>query len=305
MRRFIETRNPMPEPMRRWTKILGISLASVLAGWLALGYVAAYVATLPRSVPIPQDYALAGNPVENLWLTSADNVRISAWRAGSHGERAVILLSGIIADRRQNIGRAEFFLEQGFDVLLPDLRGTGMSNSAPVTMGWKERYDLKACYQYLRDRGYKHIGAYGLSLGAATIVYSFPEINDYAFVILESCYDTIDHALTNRMDMVKIPHFIAWPMRWWSRWRMGVGEDQLRPVDYMPYCNAPVLILAGDSEIMLKVSETLDLYNRCASPDKRLHIFDGGTHSRLAGEFPDEYKRSLREFIEKVSANWT
>jgi hypothetical protein len=53
--------------------------------------------------------------------------------------------------------------------------------------------------------------AHGHSLGAATIAYSFKDFKDYSFVVLESCYDNIDHAFEHRMQRIHLPLLLAYP----------------------------------------------------------------------------------------------
>lgn len=279
-------------------------LGVLFAVWMALGYIAACIATKASPREIPRDHAIAGNPVENIELRTEDGVRISSWLVRKNGKQAVILLHGITSNRQQCEGRSEIFLEAGFDVMLPDLRGQGASDATVVTVGWKERRDLKACVQYLRGQGYERIGAYGLSLGAATIAYSMKEEEGFSFVVLESSYDTMEHALNDRLDYVHVPHWVAWPMRVWGAWRTGAWMSEMKPVDYMAYCKAPALIMSGDAEVILKASETQDLYNHCDSSMKRLKIFAKGTHGHLLREFPEEYRRTVRGFLDEVTAAW-
>lgn len=284
--------------------ITAIAVVILLSLWMALGYAVVYIALSPHPGEVPAEITLGGLQADNVAFTAEDGVNLSAWWLGKNTDRAVILLSGISADRRQGKSKAEIFLQEGFDVLLPDLRGTGRSDPALVTIGWNETRDLKACFDHMRQRGYKHIGAYGLSLGAATIAYSFKQIPDFAFVVLESCYDTMTSAMNNRLDIVHIPHFVAWPVLFWGERQIGVSLKELQPVDFMQYCKAPALIISGDAERVLTESETRSLYEHCGSSLKRVHIFKNGTHSHLHKESPQEYRQTLKEFIQEVAAQW-
>ncbi len=284
--------------------IIAITAVVLLSLWMALGYAVVYVAMRPAHSDVPAEITLGGVRAENITLATEDGVNLSAWWFGKNSDRAVILLSGISADRRQCKSKAELFLEQGFDALLPDLRGTGRSDPALVTLGWNETRDLKACFEHLRRRGYKHIGAYGLSLGAATIAYSLKENPDFAFVVLESCYDTMTSALNNRLAIIRVPRAVAWPVRFWGERRLGVSIEALQPVDFMPYCKAPALIISGDAERVLTEAETRSLYERCGSALKRVHIFKNGTHSHLYKESPQEYRQTLNAFLQEVAVPW-
>ncbi|HOZ47548.1 MAG TPA: CocE/NonD family hydrolase [Candidatus Hydrogenedentes bacterium] len=283
-----------------------IAAATLLgAGWMALCYMGAALTLSPSRAEFEDRETIAERPVENVTIATEDGLKLSAWLLrGDKPDRAVIFLAGITSDRRQGVSRAEYFLSLGYTVLLPDLRATGKSEGDLVSIGWHERKDLAACYRYLRDLGYQHVGADGISLGAATICYAVDEVPDFAFVILESSYDTIESAFNNRMDLFLIPHILGAPVRWFAERRIGATAEQMRPVDFMTRCKAPALIMSGDAEGFLKVSETQSLYDNCASEIKRICIFEGGHHENFLRRFPDQYKATVEDFLADVEATW-
>jgi alpha-beta hydrolase superfamily lysophospholipase len=279
-------------------------LIALVALWLVLSFVGAALLCQPRRADIPDRKELQGKPVENVIVRTDDGLDLSAWYVRASEDRAVILLAGIGANRLQCVSRGEFYLAQGYSVLMPDLRATGKSEGRKVSIGWYERKDLAACYRYLHDAGYQHIGVDGISLGAATICYSLKDSPDYAFVVLESCYDTIEHALKNRLDMYHVPYALSYPTQWITVLWLRVSPKQLRPIDYMAYCKAPTLVLGGDVEQVLQVSETQEMFDRCAAEKKRLFIFEGARHEDFLGHFSSKYKQEMRAFLGEVSATW-
>lgn len=57
------------------------------------------------------------------------------------------------------------------DLLSFDFSGCGNSEGQWVTLGWKERDDLRAVLQYLKDQGRtSKVALWGRSMGAATIL---------------------------------------------------------------------------------------------------------------------------------------
>lgn len=290
---------------RTWLIRIGAGLVVLMVAlWMTAGYLGARIGTQPHhgNVNIPRDFPC--QPVQEVSIPSADGITLSAWYIPKKDDRAVILLSGIGNCRRQMIPNAEVYAQMGYTVLMPDLRGTGKSGGDLISIGWHERKDLEACVRYLESLGYKHIGASGFSLGAATIAYSFLEQPNLAFVVLESCYDTMQHAVDDRLDLYKIPHFVAWPMNLFGCLRVGASMRQLQPMECMRQCNVPALIVSGDSEGFLKESETRDIFDRCASSKKRLHIFKGGHHDLSVRQFQEEFKTELNAFLRDVETSW-
>ncbi len=283
-------------------KIL-IGVASVLLGvWMLLGYIGACIATMSYPRDIPDRADIDGFPVVDVRLLTEDGVHVAASYARSGTNRAVVFMPGITSDRRQGMGRASHYLKLGYSVLLVDPRGTGESDKAIVTVGWNERKDLAAGCAYLRELGYKHIGVHGISMGAASIAYSFQDDPEYLFVVLESCYDTLDNAWRNRLKMFHVPHVITWPMRWCTEWRMGVRAKRLQPVDFMPQCTVPTLVMAGDSEPELKTEETRAVFEACGARVKQLKLFADVGHVSFLRTHPEEFKELFYEFIQMVTA---
>jgi alpha-beta hydrolase superfamily lysophospholipase len=273
-------------------------LLLLLSGWLLGSYLGAMAVTYPNPEEIEERDSIAGFVVEDVQLTSSDNTSISAWLVPNDtSDRAVIILTGIRGNRTSNIKRAELYLKKGYTVLLPDLRGTGASGGDVISFGWNERQDLKACYDLLVKKGYKKISAHGQSLGAATIAYSINDNVKYDLVVLESCYDNIDHAFRNRVG--NWPKFVLWPMYFFTEWRIGAKAEQLYPEECLKKCNAPVLYFAGDSEKQVKLEETETIFENIASADKTLHIFEGAEHEDFMTRYEAEYIQALDQFLDK------
>lgn len=287
--------------MRKFFKwVLYLSCGAFLLLWALTTIFGVYFTVRQRPSDFDDPADLAGRPVEAVTITTTDGIDLSAWYVKGSTDRAVVLLAGIDSNRNTCRGRGEFYLEQGFSVLLPDLRGSGKSREGLVTVGWQERKDLVACYYFLKHRGYTHIGADGISLGAATICYAMPELPELSFAIIESSYDTIANAVRNRLAMFHTPHFIAYPYYVGFSLFAGAPPWRMRPVDYVARTSSPTLVLAGDSEVEIPVHETQSIYERCTAPIKRLHFFKGAGHWNFLSKYPEEYKQVVLDFLNAV-----
>ncbi|MEM9820803.1 MAG: alpha/beta fold hydrolase [Bacteroidota bacterium] len=259
------------------------------------------ISTSSRLVPIPPASQYFSEPVQNISLKAVDGTQISAWYLpDSSQKKAVILLNGLRGNRLTMVERAKIYRQQGYATVLPDLRGTGASESRLITFGWEERHDLLATVNFLQKSGYQHIAVHGISLGAATIAFSLADNPDYAFVVLESCYDNIDQALSNRIERFMIPEFSVIPLKRISEWRMGIKTEQLYPEHYLKLCKVPTLIMAGDAETRVKKEETEKLYHKCGATDKTLHFFQGAKHENFMNRYEEEFRNLLGSWLEKM-----
>lgn len=241
-------------------------------------------------------------PKENIqdWnLIAKDGQKISAWFIKKDTSKVVILLAGKGGNRLNMLNRASYYLNKNYSVVLPDLRGTGNSKADFVTLGYNERYDLLACIDTLQKLHYTKIAAHGHSLGAATIAYSFKDFSNYSFVVLESCYDNIDHAFEHRMQQIQMPIFFAYPIKLFSEMRLGIKSSALYPENYMSKINCPVLFMCGDKEWQIPFAESEKLFNLCTSKNKEFHIFKGAMHQDFMYYNNQEFVNVLEEFEKK------
>jgi uncharacterized protein len=287
--------------LRKWLIITGI----IFSGWMLTGYIFARIVTGEGKREYPALHEIGGYSASQVSFLAADHLKINAWLAGksrdASSKKAVILLAGIRSNSVSMVARAYIYLREGYTVLIPDLRGTGKSEGDIVTFGWQERLDLLAARRFLRDQGYNEIGVHGCSLGAATIAYSLDSIRDYHFMVMESCYDNIDHALEHRTFNSGFNRALMWPAYFFVEQKTGIEADKLYPVNYVKTYTGPLLYLAGDQEIQVPLEETLTIYNSFGSDRKTLFIFPGATHCDLLNFSSKEYETELIRFLHSLN----
>lgn len=272
----------------------------IITCWIFMGFVFASVMTSPGKRFYTDITSINGYTVRNVHLETSDGKRINAWIAGNSADKAVILLSGIRSPGRFMMARAYIYLREGYTVMMPDLRGTGRSDGDCVTFGWQEREDLIAAYHFLKEQGIPRIAVHGVSLGAATIAYSLDSISDYSFVVMESCYDNIDHALEHRTFNSGFNRLLMWPAYFFAEEKIGADADQLYPINYVRKYKGPLLYFAGDRESQIPLQETVEIFNNFGSRNRTLHVFEGATHQDLLKFSPKVYEEELTVFLHSL-----
>lgn len=287
--------------MNTWLKrLIGFIFFGIVI-WFSGSYVGSIISTRGNPVPIPAATQYFTESVKNVEFIAKDGVKISAWfLADSSNEKAVVLLNGLRGNRLGMVERAKIYREKGYAVLLPDLRGTGDSQQSLITFGWKERWDLQASIYFLQKTGYQNIAVHGMSLGAATIVFSLQENPNYSFVVLESCYDNIDQALANRVERFHLPEFLFRPLKWITEWRIGVPTKSLYPENFLNLSTAPTLIMAGDAEMRVRKDETEQLYRNCSAEKKQIHFFAGAKHEDFINKYEAEFKDLMDKWLNQM-----
>ncbi|HTY61885.1 MAG TPA: alpha/beta fold hydrolase [Acidobacteriota bacterium] len=253
---------------------------------------------------------IAFGKLEPISLIASDDVRLHAWVQRSSkatSNRWVILLHGYRSDRLILQSRRNFFVRRGYHTLLLHFRGHGSSEAANISYGFQERLDVKAAFDFIRS-SYAgqpvQIGIDGVSMGAAAAVFavSYESIHP-DWVILESCYDNIDRALTNRLRELVYGAFvplIARPLEFAGKHVFHLPLEDLNPQKALGKILCPVLVLAGDSEKVLKAAEVEQFYQGIPEP-KRLVFFPGAAHEDLLMYDPRRFNKAVSDFLRDFS----
>ena len=191
--------------------------------------------------------------------------------------------------------------------MLLHFRGHGGSEPAPISYGFRERKDVRAAIDFIRliHRGSPvEIGIDGVSMGAAAAAYAVAlESIHPDWVILESCYDDIRKALANRLNAhvpVPLVPVVARPLEFVGEHIFQLPMDDLNPARALEKIQCPVLVLAGDSEGVLKVEEVEKMYRSIPEP-KRLVFFPGAAHEDLLLHDPRRYIDAVSTFLKEFS----
>ena len=93
---------------------------------------------------------------------------------------------------------ADVLIPYGMDLLSFDFSGCGNSEGQWVTLGWKEKDDLHAVLQWLKDQGRtSKVALFGRSMGAATIL-----LHDYTACPVEIASIVCDSAFSDFESIV-------------------------------------------------------------------------------------------------------
>ena len=281
--------------LTRRLSLVALAVIVVVVGfaWVAGGELSAPV---PRSIGSPPP-SLGGQDVV---FTSGSGSSVHGWfvRCES-GQGAVLLLHGVRGDRRDMQSRAEFLHARRYSVLLIDFQAHGESPGAQITFGARESLDVTAALINLqRWVPGEPIGVIGVSLGAAAFVLAEnrPAVNA---VVLESMYPTVEQAVSDRLRLHLGPvgPMLAPLLLVQIRPRLGIGIDQLRPIDRVGAIGAPVFILSGTLDQHTSIGEARALFAAASKP-KDFWAVEGAAHVNLHNYAKEEYERRVLSFLE-------
>ncbi|NOH01280.1 MAG: alpha/beta fold hydrolase [Chloroflexi bacterium] len=189
----------MKPVFRYWLNLL---IATVLAVTLGLLAVLLYISNLqaraflhPARIPSSGDLLKERNvPYREIELTAKDGVLLSAWYTPPQNGTVILVAHGYNANRPEHIHA--MFAENGYGVLTWNFRAHGSSRGDISTLGYFERLDVEAALEFaLAQEGVEHVGAWGGSMGAATLILSAAEHSEIEAVVADSAFPSLEDVL--------------------------------------------------------------------------------------------------------------
>jgi pimeloyl-ACP methyl ester carboxylesterase len=95
--------------------------------------------------------------------------------------------------------------------------------------------------------------------------------------------------------------FVARPLEMVGKHVCHLPIEELSPTKALEKIHCPVLVLAGDSEDVLKIEEVERLYRAIPNP-KRLEYFPGAGHVDLLLHDPRRYIKTVNGFLREFSS---
>ncbi|MEG0366855.1 MAG: alpha/beta fold hydrolase, partial [Coprobacillus sp.] len=104
-------------------------------------------------------------------IQSDDNLKLHGYSITQESHTYVIMVHGYRSDGASIISPIKKMKNQGYNLLIPDLRGHGLSDGDYIGMGWDDRYDILKWIDYIIQKDSQaSIVLYGVSMGGATVM---------------------------------------------------------------------------------------------------------------------------------------
>ena len=216
------------------------------------------------------------------------------------GKGGVLLLHGVRSSRLQMLNRARFLQKEGYDVLLFDFQAHGESEGEQITFGHLESLDVERAYDYLEDRLCNQtIAVIGVSLGGASALLSSVKTRAKV-MILESVYPSIEQAIDDRMRIYlgAVGHYFSPLLTLQLKPRLGIGVDDLRPVDAVRNVTGATLFIVGEKDLHTPLKESKAMFKKAHEP-KVLWVVKGAKHVDFDALLGKEYEEKILSFLEE------
>jgi fermentation-respiration switch protein FrsA (DUF1100 family) len=235
----------------------------------------------PEGFPSPQ---IVEREVEDVWLLTADGVRINAFYRSNPASKQVLLwFHGNAENIGYGLDHLRALAKIGVNILAVDYRGYGKSEGKPDEAGVYQ--DADAAYDYLlKQRHFRaeDIFIYGHSLGGAVAV-NLASRRPCGGLIVESSF-TNARAMARRMFAIPLIAYVA--------------KSRFDSLQKIRDVRAPILIVHGTRDEVVPYAMGQELF-RAAPEPKRFYPIDGGGHNNLLEVGGEPYLACLKGFVEK------
>jgi hypothetical protein len=272
--------------MARIPNYLGLPLIAAV-GYGALYWFANRAVYFPFSYPQGEWYMQAALNAEDVWLETADRVKLHAWWIGCPGSSlATLFLHGNAGNITHRGTHAREIVAAGSSLLLVDYRGYGKSAGRPGETGLYA--DAEAGYAHLLSRGYRpgQVVIHGESLGTAVAV-DLAARRAAGGVVLEAPF-------TSARDVAATMLPLIGPMVIWS-YNTRSKIHRVR---------APLLIMHGDRDEIIPFEMGRALYEAAAGT-KSFWPVAGAGHNDIVETAGAAYRERLSAFYKSIHVDRT
>ncbi|QEH33648.1 esterase [Aquisphaera giovannonii] len=151
----------------------------------------------------------------------------------------------------------------GYDVLLFDLRGHGQSDPTRLTMGRRERGDIRAVMGWAEREGFDRdrIGWLGYSMGASTVLLEAAQNPDIRVAVMDSPYGDLPDILGSQLSKhSRLPAWFNPGILAAARWVYGVRTDDLIPIRAArSWGGRPLLLIHGEADSIVPLRQAYQL----------------------------------------------
>lgn len=194
------------------------------------------------------------------------------------------------------------FYNQGYNVLLPDLRSHGFSEGDYISMSYHDGKDICDWANLIVQQNKEaKIILHGTSMGGATVMMAAGEqsLPSNVFAIIEDCgytnaYQMFVEQLDSRYGLPEFP--IMNIARLVGKFKVGYDFKDANPMGALEHATLPILFIHGDQDGYVLPYMVDELYNAYEGEKEKL-IIEGADHGAARHVDPTTYYETIFNFI--------
>ncbi len=278
-----------------WT-IFGAVFAFVVLVTIVTGYRAIYPGRRRVTVRPPD----LGLPCEDVRFTTADGISLAGWFLRSPSTAGVIICLHGYPSNRSEVLPLISFLYPEFSLLFFDLRAHGESTPTRFTFGDREKIDVAAAVEWVRERcgNETPIGLWGHSMGGVCAILYAAEASGLAALVTDSGYANFEAMTTGYYQFLgplKLP--VSLLARWCGRRFLG-DYARISAENAVGRVGCPILLIHSSDDRYVPVDNVRRLYDLAHEPKEV--AYRTGPHDLYKVKYSGELQSKVRDFYRKT-----
>jgi|SRR5687768_13393420 len=282
-----------------WIKLFLATISALLLALAGMTLLVSYQQTMDYLHPARQTASgelLRANGVEyrEVELITEDNVKLSAWYTPPKNG-AVILVAHGYGDTRSEHYHT-LFASHGYGVIAWDFRAHGKSGGEFSSLGYYEVLDAKAALDFvLAQPGVEHVGAWGGSMGAVTMIRATAQYPEIEALVADSPFATLKDEMDLRVPFPVMRSLI----RFFAERASGVTVDSVRPLDDIARISPrSVFLIQGMGDGMVPLDSAQRLYDAAGEP-RQLWTENDVPHLNMYAFYKTRYTKRVIKFFDE------
>ncbi|MCB1754482.1 MAG: alpha/beta fold hydrolase [Gammaproteobacteria bacterium] len=250
-------------------------------------------------IPIASTPEASDLPFASIRITSRNNKTLHAWFLPNKPDAAcIIIMHGWGGNAELMLPVAEPFFAAGLNVLLPDARGHGDSDSDTFSSMPRFAEDIEACIDWLYsepERWNQTLILLGHSVGAGAVLLVASRDPRVKAVISLSAFSHPD-----KMMQRYLGRFPAWLRRLIiSQVQKTIGHklDDIAPLNTIGKIRCPVLLAHGLADTTVPADEAREIAANATDNPPRLVLIEGADHDSV--EIFHQHADTLIDFLQE------
>jgi len=225
---------------------------------------------------------------------------IQGWMIPGKLPAAVVLVPPIGGTRRTMLPYAKFLHDAGYNVLAIDSGDTAQSGTS---WGWSERMAVLAAASELKRRGFKKIGALGVSEGAAEVLMVQASGASFAAIVSDSAYGNLAAMILRAPSIGGLNPALQQTALWEAGFFLGHSVWKVDVTKAAREIGEAGLLVIHDRDDKIVPVSDAQAISAAAGSHGDLWIVPGDGHGDAINEAPDEYaSRVLKLFQDYLLA---
>jgi fermentation-respiration switch protein FrsA (DUF1100 family) len=321
---------PMREVVSKKRRSLGLVAASlIITGVLASCYAIISLLIAKKLVYAPHvvhDMTPASLGLEYRDVTfpsREDHLQMHGWfipgvlpDGSLTTRRTIIMLHGVRTNRADKdaglLNLSGHLARHGFAVLAFDMRGSGLSPVAPLTLGHFEQRDVLGAVDFLQSGPFPYpelgrpgvIGGWGVSMGGATLLLAAAREPAIQAIVSDSAYADILPILQREIPLnSRLPRLFTPGALFAARILYGANYYAIRPAGVVAsLAPRPVFFIHGADDVYISPSHMNELVAACTLSNAyaQTWLVPGAAHAQSFNTMLEEYVACVVAFYNEA-----